>query len=62
LADAKTRQREIAGLVAAAQELKVASLLLLTGEAEETINADGFVIQVLPMWKWLLESDFNQAT
>lgn len=59
LADAKTRQREIAGLVAAALELKVESLLLLTGEAEETIRADGCVIHVLPMWKWLLESDFN---
>lgn len=57
LADVKTRQREIGGLVAAAQELKVESLFLLTGETEETISADGCVIHVLPMWKWLLESD-----
>lgn len=62
LADVKTRQREIAGLVAAAHELKVESLLLLTGENEETISADGCVIHVLPMWKWLLERDINQAT
>ena len=33
----------------------VVAMLLLTGEAEETINEDGFVIQAVPLWKWLLE-------
>jgi predicted AAA+ superfamily ATPase len=54
LADAKTRRREIDGLVAAAHELKVERLILISGEAEETITEDGCVINVLPMWKWLL--------
>ena len=56
LADSKTRRREIDGLVAAAQELKAERLLLLTGEAEETITEDGCVIRLLPLWKWLLEN------
>lgn len=61
LADAKTRRREIDGLLAAARELKVERLLLLTGESEETISEDGCVVQVLPMWKWLLDGDLNQV-
>lgn len=57
LADAKTRQREMAGLVAAAGELQVERLLLLSGEAEETVIQAGCEICVLPMWKWLLEAN-----
>lgn len=59
LADARTRKREVDGLLAAASELKVERLIVLSGESEETITEDGCLIEVLPMWKWLLESDFN---
>jgi len=55
LADNKTRQRELTGLIAAARELKAERLLLLSGEVEEIVREEGCEIRVLPMWKWLLE-------
>ena len=57
LTDPKTRRREMAGLVAAAEELKAERLLVLSGEAEETVEQNGHEICVLPAWKWLLEAD-----
>lgn len=57
LAAPGTRRREIEGLLAAARELQVERLLLVTGEVEETVSENGCIIRMLPMWKWLLEKE-----
>jgi len=51
-----TRDRETKGLMEAMETLRVDKALLITADAEEEIKAEGKTIQVLPLWKWLLES------
>ncbi|MCK4730067.1 MAG: ATP-binding protein [Candidatus Aenigmarchaeota archaeon] len=55
LEDDDTRKREIKGLVKASEELKCRELLIISYDEEEEIKQDGFVIRVVPLWKWLLE-------
>ena len=54
--DEKTKKREIKGIIAAAKEFKVKKLLMITMTDETTIESDGYEIQVLPIWKWLLKT------
>ena len=54
LSDNKTRAREIAGLLDAANEYHPQRLFILTLYEEDIIEAKGFKIEVLPVWKWLL--------
>jgi predicted AAA+ superfamily ATPase len=51
----KTRQREINSLSRAMDELKLTKGLILTEDTDEEIKADGKVILVQPVYKWLLE-------
>jgi predicted AAA+ superfamily ATPase len=55
--DAKTRKREIRGLVACAKEFKLKSGRILTLSAEGVEMADGIKVRFVPLWKWLLEPD-----
>lgn len=50
----ENRERELSGLVAAAKELGISSLKVLTYDQEDHIQSDGFEIQVIPVWRWLL--------
>ena len=50
----KTRNREIRGLKNAAKKLKCNHLTLVTFEAQETIEEDGYTINIIPATKWLL--------
>lgn len=51
----ETRKREIRGLREAMKVWQVAEGVILLHDAqEETIEEDGKVIRVLPVWKWLL--------
>lgn len=50
-----TEQREINALLKAAAELKAKKLLIITLDTENTITVDKQPIQVIPIWKWLLE-------
>jgi predicted AAA+ superfamily ATPase len=52
---AKTRQREIAALVMAMDELHLKKGLILTDDGEEDILSEGKTITVRPVYKWLLE-------
>lgn len=54
LADGSTRERELAGLLEAAKATGCRSLWLVTHEEEETIDYDGYTIEVLPAWKFCL--------
>ncbi|MCL2763454.1 MAG: ATP-binding protein [Treponema sp.] len=49
-----TRDREINSLLKTAHFLECKKLLIITGDAEETITAGGKKIEVVPLWKWLL--------
>ena len=50
-----TRQREIEGLVDAAEALGCEDLTIVTHDEEATIESRGHAIRVVPAWKWLLE-------
>ena len=51
----KTRNREIRGLKNAAKKLKCNILTLVTFEEHETIEEDGYIINVVPATRWLLD-------
>lgn len=57
LGDFKTKEREIKSLVAAMEELKIKDGLILTEDEEDLIEDGSFMINVLPVWKWLLEDE-----
>ena len=50
----KTRNREIRGLKNAAQKLKCNNLTLVNLEEQETIEEDGYTINLIPATEWLL--------
>ena len=54
ISNEKTRKREIRGLKNAAKQLKCNNLTLITFEDNETIEEDGFTINVIPATEWLL--------
>jgi predicted AAA+ superfamily ATPase len=49
-----TEQREVAGLVEAAEKYSPDSVLLLTDDQEMTLSFNEKSITVLPVWKWML--------
>ena len=49
----KTRNREINGLLAGAKALKCDKLTLVTFDAAETFNRDGYTIEIVPAIDWL---------
>ena len=54
LQNPKTRQREISSLSVCMKELKLDHGVILTKNEEEVINSGNMVIDVVPVWKWLL--------
>ena len=52
--DAETRAREIAGLLEARKVTHCDNLYIITHHQEETIEQDGWIIHVVPAWKWML--------
>lgn len=50
-----SNEREIDGLIECMEYLKVKKGLILTEDEEKEINKNGYVIQCVPVWKWLLE-------
>jgi hypothetical protein len=52
-----TRKREQNALLAAADRLQTDRLLILSWDQEEEIKAKGRIIQVMPLWHWLLLED-----
>lgn len=55
LKEESTRKREITALLKIAKAMDVDKLLIITHDEEETIMEDGKEIEVVPIWKWLLE-------
>ena len=54
LANPKTRVRETSALEAAMEKYGVDDSVIVTADAEQTIEVDSGVIKVVPAWKWLL--------
>jgi len=55
LKEAATREREIKGLLAAAATFPTARLTIISEDEEREINDPGIPINVIPLWKWLLD-------
>ena len=60
LGDAKTRKRELSGLLEAMDTHDLKEGLILTEDEEETIEEKGRKIIILPVWKWLIGLAGNQ--
>jgi hypothetical protein len=50
----ETKEREIKGLIEAMKRLKSPKAVLITAEKDETIKVGNRIVQVVPLWKWLL--------
>jgi len=58
LIDAKTRKRELSGLLEAMDTHDLEEGLILTEDEEERVEENGRKIDILPVWKWLLTHDY----
>ena len=50
----KTRNREIRGCIAGAKATNCTNIVLITDHDSDTIEKDGYTIQMVPVWEWLL--------
>ena len=57
LKEETTRKREITALLKMAAVMEVEKLLVITNDEEEVITENGKEINVIPIWKWMLEFD-----
>ena len=55
ISSAKTRSRELNGLLAGAKDLKCDKLTLITFDTEETVNINGCTIEIVPAIDWLCQ-------
>ena len=55
LAEEKTKQREISGLLNAMSKYDLSKGTIITKNHEETIRMEKKIIQIIPLWKFLLE-------
>lgn len=56
LHDEETRRRELDGLLEAARVTGCSDLCILTLEEEGEVVQHGYVIWILPVWKWMLQA------
>jgi len=56
MSEQKTLEREIRSLTEAMSELNSKNATILTHNHSETIENNGIVINILPVWKWLIEN------
>ncbi len=54
LADADTAKRETDGLVKLSSFQDIKRMMVVTKDEEDVIEKEGYRIEVLPLWKWLL--------
>ena len=52
--DDETRKREISALVSLNRAFPLQRAVIVTRDHEEQITEDGLLIEVIPIWKWLL--------
>ena len=54
ISNPRTRKREIRGCLAAAKATKCNNIMLITDHESEIIEEDGYTIQAIPVWEWLV--------
>ena len=54
ISDTQTFTREVNGLLKTAKFLKAEKLQIVTRNEERTVKQDGFTIEVIPIWKWMI--------
>jgi hypothetical protein len=52
----KTRQREIKGLLNAAEEFNIKNLTIITEDEEGEEKIGKLKIGIIPIWKWCIEN------
>lgn len=57
MANDETCKREIKGLLEASSVTGCDNLLIITDDEENSLEADGKKVNVVPAWKWLLNKD-----
>jgi len=57
LHDVETRQREVGALIRMSKQIAIERMVIITKDEQETINEQGFIIEVISVWKWLLQED-----
>lgn len=57
IANQKTRERELKGLIKCASKTPTQKLLLLTWNTREIVDYDGHKIEIIPLLNWLLENE-----
>lgn len=55
LRDEQTRSREVNALVSLSHFMNISTALIISKDQEETIEQDGIIIKVIPVWKWLAD-------
>ena len=50
----ETREREVSALIKVAKHLNAQRLTIITYNEEQTLQVNGRSIEVIPLWKWLL--------
>lgn len=56
MADADTFKRETEGLIKLSSYQQVNRMVVVTMEEENTVEIDGHQIEIVPLWKWLLDA------
>ncbi len=56
LSDIETRRREVNALLKTVKQLDVDQMMIITKDEDDLIESDGWSIQVVPVWKWLVSS------
>lgn len=54
--DIDTEKRELKGLLLAAKEFNVKKLIIINNDIEKDLEYEGYIINYIPLWKWLLIS------
>lgn len=57
ITNSKTRKREIKGCIAGAKATKCNNIFLITDQETEIIEEQGYTIQVIPIWEWLVRDE-----
>jgi predicted AAA+ superfamily ATPase len=53
--EADTREREVKALLALPDSLQITRRVIVTKDEQETISIDDKTIEVVPIWKWLID-------
>ncbi|MCL2073672.1 MAG: ATP-binding protein [Marinilabiliaceae bacterium] len=59
IANDVTRNREVSALIKLSEIHKLESLEIITFDEDSTLNVNGKIINIIPIWKWLIYNDNN---